>query len=136
MIQFSVTPKFFVVLGSLNAAIVVVLGAFGAHVLEIRLSAEMIDIYRTAVQYHMYHALGLFAVSMVASLNPGSVLFKFAGWAMLGGIFLFSGSLYALSFSGIRWLGAITPVGGSLFLVSWLILALGALKNKKKGAKY
>ncbi|MDH3693924.1 MAG: DUF423 domain-containing protein [Gammaproteobacteria bacterium] len=121
--------KLFILLGSLNATLVVMLGAFGAHGLKARLSQEMLAVFQTGVQYHFYHALGLFAVAFVASQFPDSTLVKWSGWTMLAGIVLFSGSLYILSLSGIRWLGAITPLGGLAFIVAWCLLAIAVVKN-------
>ena len=116
------TVRLFCILGCLNAAVAVSLGAFGAHALKARLSPEMLGTYQTAAQYHFYHALGLLAAAFVASLLPDSSLPKWAGGLMFGGIVLFSGSLYALSLTGIRWLGAITPLGGIAFIAAWLLL--------------
>ena len=101
------------------------LGAFGAHALRQRLSPEMLAIFETGVRYHVYHALGLFAVAWVADKNPASWAHA-AGWAFTVGIVVFSGSLYVLSFTGVRWLGAITPLGGVVFLVGWILLFLAA----------
>lgn len=120
--------KLFVSLGSINALIAVALGAFGAHALESRLSSEMLSIYETGVQYHFYHALGLLAVGMIATQLPDSGLVKWSGWLMFIGIVIFSGSLYILSVSGIKWLGAITPIGGTAFIVAWLLLAIAVLR--------
>jgi uncharacterized membrane protein YgdD (TMEM256/DUF423 family) len=120
--------KIFIVLGSLNAFLVVVLGAFGAHGLKDRLSENMLDIYQTGVQYHMYHAIGLLFVGILAQwLSPSTL--SWAGWAFMVGIVLFSGSLYVLSISGIKWLGAITPLGGLAFLIGWLLIVIAALRS-------
>lgn len=112
-------------LGAAFMFLAVALGAFGAHGLRQRLSPEMLAIFETGVRYHAYHALGLFAVAWVADRNPGG-LASSAGWAMAAGIVVFSGSLYALSVTGVRWLGAITPIGGVGFLVGWILLAVAA----------
>lgn len=120
--------KLFVSLGSINALIAVALGAFGAHGLENRLSTEMLSIFETGVKYHFYHALGLLAVGMIATQLPESGLLKWSGWLMFAGIIIFSGSLYILSVSGIKWLGAITPIGGTAFIVAWLLLAIAVLR--------
>lgn len=96
-------------------------GAFGAHGLKHVLSDEMKAVFETAVRYQAYHALGLFAV---AGLSPSRAAAA-AGACFLGGILLFSGSLYALSLSGVRWLGAVTPLGGLLFLAGWACLFVG-----------
>ena len=105
--------KLFVSLGALAAALGVALGAFGAHALKARLSADMLAVWQTAVQYHLWHALGLVAIGLLAQHLPASVPVRVAGWLMLAGIVLFSGSLYALALSGTRSLGAIAPFGGS-----------------------
>lgn len=109
--------------GAISTALAVIFGAFGAHVIKNTISSQMLEVYQTAVTYHFYHALGLFAVALAASFRPGSMLVNLAGWGMLAGIILFSGSLYGLSLSGVGWLGVITPLGGVLFIVSWLMLA-------------
>ncbi|MBN1993089.1 MAG: DUF423 domain-containing protein [Anaerolineae bacterium] len=121
--------KIFTLLASLNAALAVGLGAFGAHALKTKLPADLMATYQTGVQYHFYHALGLFAVAFVASQWPASALVKWSGWLMLGGIILFSFSLYALSITGFRWLGAITPLGGAAFIAAWLLLAGAVIFN-------
>lgn len=111
-------------------ALVVMLGAFGAHGLQSRLSAEMMEIFETGVQYHVYHALGLLAVGLLAVHIPDSSYLRWAGWLMLAGIIIFSGSLYVLSISGIRWLGAITPIGGVSFIAAWILMLLAILNMK------
>ena len=107
----------------------VALGAFSAHALNGRLSAEMLAVWHTGVEYHIYHALGLLAVGFVATQLPESALLKWSGWLMFTGILLFSGSLYALALSGERWLGAITPIGGIAFLAAWALLVVGVLRT-------
>lgn len=119
----------FLILGSLNMFLSVALGAFGAHGLKSRISADMLTIYQTGVHYHMIHALGIIAVALAASKLPAVALISWAGWSMLIGIVLFSGSLYALSITGIKVLGAITPFGGVAFLLGWLLLAYSAYKG-------
>ena len=125
----SAIAKLFLFLGGANAALVVVLGAFGAHALKARLSSDMMAVYQTAIQYHLFHALGLIAVGVLGAWLPGSGYLKWAGWTMLAGIVLFSGSLYLLSVSGIRWLGAITPLGGIAFIVAWVLFCIAVLKT-------
>lgn len=115
------SAKFFLAAGGLAALLAVALGAFGAHALKGRLSAEMLAVWHTGVQYHLGHALGVLAVGLVATQLPESALLKWSGGLMLAGIVLFSGSLYALAFSGLSWLGAITPVGGAAFLLAWAL---------------
>ncbi len=120
--------KLFLAAGGLAALAAVVLGAFGAHALKSRLSAEMLAVWHTGVEYHVYHALGLLAVGLVATQLPESALLKWSGWLMLAGIALFSGSLYALALSGERWLGAITPIGGLGFLAAWALFVAAVVK--------
>ena len=120
--------KYFLILGAVNAFLAVGLGAFGAHGLKARLSVDMLAVYQTAVQYHFYHALGLLLVGMLVSQWPEAGLIKTAGWVMFAGIVIFSGSLYLLSITGIRWLGAITPIGGLAFLVAWLLLVVAFIR--------
>jgi len=123
-------PKTFLILGAINAFLCVAIGAFGAHGLKEKLSPDMLAVYQTAVQYHFYHALGLAVVGLVLLYFPNSRPVAWSGWMMLAGIVLFSGSLYALSLTGVRWLGAITPVGGVVFLLAWALLAYGVWDAK------
>lgn len=116
----------FLVAGALSAAVAVMLGAFGAHALRGRLPADLLAIYQTASQYHVYHALGLLAVGLLALHVPTSSALRWSGWLMLLGTALFSGSLYLLAITGQRWLGAITPLGGTAWIAAWLLLAWAA----------
>jgi uncharacterized membrane protein YgdD (TMEM256/DUF423 family) len=113
--------RFFFLSGAVAAFIAVALGAFGAHSLKTKLSADMLNIFEIAVRYQMYHALGLIAVAWATTRWPEANL-NAAGWAFIVGIVVFSGSLYLLSATDIRWLGAITPIGGLAFLIGWAIL--------------
>lgn len=122
-------PKLFLVLGAIAGMLAVVLGAFGAHALRARLAPDLLAIYNTAVQYHFWHALGLLAIGVVALHLPASSPLKWAGWLMLAGIVLFSGSLYVLALTGARWLGAITPFGGAAFILGWLLLAFAVARG-------
>jgi uncharacterized membrane protein YgdD (TMEM256/DUF423 family) len=120
--------KLFLVLGALAGMLAVVLGAFGAHALRARLTPDLLAIYNTAVQYHFWHALGLLVIGVVAIHLPSSIALKWAGWLMLAGIVFFSGSLYVLALTGVRWLGAITPFGGAAFIVGWVLLAFAVAR--------
>jgi uncharacterized membrane protein YgdD (TMEM256/DUF423 family) len=120
-----VMDRLFFSLGSLLAFAGVALGAFAAHALKSRLSPEMLAVFEVGVRYHMYHALALLIVAWACSRWPGGWTTA-AGTLFTVGICLFSGSLYLLSVTGLRWLGAVTPVGGLLFLAGWLCLAWGA----------
>ncbi len=114
--------------GAILAFLGVALGAFGAHALKVKLAADMLAVYQTAVQYHLWHALGVVLIGIIAQLLPASKWVPIAGWTMVAGIVIFSGSLYALAITGIRVLGAVTPIGGVALLVAWLLLAYGAIK--------
>src|ERR1051325_592862 len=111
----------FFLLGALSAFVGVAAGAFGAHGLKERLSAEMLAVFETGVRYQMYHAFALLAVGWAAARGPGAWA-KAAGWLFVAGPLRLSGSLYVLSLTGLRWLGAITPLGGLAFLAGWLCL--------------
>jgi len=121
--------KFYLLLGSINALLVVLIGAFGAHGLKARLTVENMAIFQTGVQYHFYHAVGLILVGLIAWHIPTSPHLRWSAWLMIMGIILFSGSLYALSITNIRWLGMITPVGGMAFIIAWLLLSIGIIKS-------
>jgi uncharacterized membrane protein YgdD (TMEM256/DUF423 family) len=122
------SAKLFLAAGGLAALAAVALGAFGAHALKSRLSAEMLAVWHTGIEYHVYHALGLLAVGLAAQQLPDSGLLKWSGWLMLAGILLFSGSLYALALTGVRSLGAIAPVGGAAFLAAWALFVAAVLR--------
>jgi len=120
--------KLFITLASLSAMLAVVFGAFGAHALKHRLDAYALGVFETAVQYHFYHSLALLAVGVIALSQPQTALLKTSGWMFFLGILVFSGSLYLLSISGVRWLGAITPLGGLAFIGGWACLAAAGWK--------
>ncbi|MBI4246110.1 MAG: DUF423 domain-containing protein [Candidatus Rokubacteria bacterium] len=120
--------RLFLVLGSLSAFLAVALGAFAAHGLRGRLGPDMLATFETGARYHMFHALGLLAAAWAASRWPGGAAIA-AGWLFVAGTVIFSGSLYLLSVSGQRWLGAITPLGGAAFLLGWLALAVAAWRG-------
>ncbi|MFJ8065998.1 DUF423 domain-containing protein [Psychrobacillus sp. NPDC096426] len=122
--------KLFIIAGAINGFLAVAFGAFGAHALKERLSEKYLAIWETAVQYQMFHALALIAIGILMSsklIGPVSSL-NTAGYLMLAGIILFSGSLYVLSLTGIGILGAITPIGGVAFLVGWIMIIVAAVK--------
>jgi uncharacterized membrane protein YgdD (TMEM256/DUF423 family) len=118
--------KIFVVLGSLSAFLGVGLGAFGAHGLKTKVSPEMLTVWETGVLYHLIHAIGLLLVGILCHLMPEAAMVRNAGWAILLGTVLFSGSLYLLVLTGVKPLGMITPFGGIAFLVGWLLLGIAA----------
>jgi uncharacterized membrane protein YgdD (TMEM256/DUF423 family) len=120
--------KLFIILGAINAFLAVVFGAFGAHGLEGKLEPKYLEIWKTAVTYQMFHALGLLVIGVLAGKLPTSSLISTSGWLMVTGILLFSGSLYVLSVTKISILGAITPFGGVAFLSAWILMILAAVK--------
>jgi uncharacterized membrane protein YgdD (TMEM256/DUF423 family) len=120
----------FAAAGAVSAAIAVVAGAFAAHALRARLAPDLLAVFETGARYQMYHALALVAVAVVADRAPRAALAA-AGWLLVAGTVLFSGSLYALSLSGVRAFGAITPLGGVCFIAGWLALAAGILRGPR-----
>lgn len=116
-------------LGALSAALAVALGAFAAHGLRSRVSPEALQAFETGARYHMYHALALLAVAWAVSRWP-SAWVSAAGWLFVAGTVLFSGSLYLLAVTGVRALGAITPLGGLAFILGWLALAWAACAGR------
>ena len=117
-----------ILLGAGNAILAIVLGAFGAHALRNSIPERMLEIYHTAVNYHLYHALGLLLVGLLLSQQLNSELLKASVWIMQAGIIIFCGSLYLLSISQISWLGAITPIGGIAFIISWALVFVTFIK--------
>ncbi len=122
------TGRQILALGAVLAGVAVAIGAFGAHMLRPILSERMMEVFETAVRYHMFHAFALL-FSGWAYVQYESKIFRNAAWAFVLGIVFFSGSLYVLAFSGTRWLGAITPLGGLFFLTGWVWLAIGFLRR-------
>src|SRR5690554_1073855 len=107
-----IMTKIFIILGSLNALLAVALEAFGAHGLKNKLTSDMLAIFQTGVQYHMYHALGILIIAMLSERLANPVMVTWSGWLLFAGIIFFSGSLYILSTTGIKILGAVAPIGG------------------------
>lgn len=120
----------FFILGSLFGALSVGMGAFGAHALRDRVEAGLLANYQTGVTYMFYHTLALFVVVLALTRWPGSNLPVWSGWLFVVGIVFFTGSLVLMAFTGQRWLGAITPIGGVAFIVGWLLLAWTAFQAK------
>lgn len=117
----------FITIGAISAFVSVAAGAFGAHALRERLSEAALGTFQTGAQYQMYHALATLAVGVLLARFSidGSTWLTAAGWLFIAGTILFSGSLYLLAVTDVRWLGAITPLGGVAFLLGWLALAVG-----------
>ncbi len=120
-------PNLFLALAGLSGFLGVGIGAFGAHALKDKLTPELAATFQTGVQYHLIHTLALFGVGLLVMVMPQATLPRTSGYLFLAGIFLFSGSLYTLAISGVRWLGAITPLGGLCFLAAWALLTWFAL---------
>jgi uncharacterized membrane protein YgdD (TMEM256/DUF423 family) len=119
-----------ILLGAGNAALAILLGAFAAHTIQNTISERMLVIFSTAVDYHLYHAIGLIVVGLLIKLHPISKLLKFAVYLMLFGIIVFCGSLYALSLTGITKLGMVTPFGGVAFIIAWLFVFIAFIKKE------
>jgi uncharacterized membrane protein YgdD (TMEM256/DUF423 family) len=124
--------RFFAVLGALSGLVAVAAGAFGAHGLKSRLTPDLLAVFETAARYQMFHALALLAAAWAIGRWTGRAAVA-AGWCFAGGTLVFSGSLYLLALSGLRAFGAITPVGGALFLAGWLLLAVAAWRGGARG---
>ena len=118
------TARMILMLGAVTAFLGVALGAFGAHALRSRLSEQLLNTWETAVQYHLVHALGLLVVGLTLLHTGPTSLLRWSGGFMLAGMVLFSGSLYLLCLSGVRWLGAITPLGGTALLIAWALFGV------------
>lgn len=118
--------RIFLAIASTLGGISVVLGAFASHALKDRLSESALAIWETGTRYQMYHALALILIALLISRFPNSTLLTVAGFAFIAGTFIFSGSLYALSLSGIKWLGAVTPLGGIALISGWICLTIAA----------
>ena len=120
--------RLFLLFGAGYGLLGVAFGAFGAHALRARLAPDLLAVFHTGVEYQFYHAFALLAVGVLLLVKPAPAL-PVAGWCFALGVLLFSGSLYALALSGTRWLGAITPLGGLLFLAGWGALFWGVLRS-------
>ncbi|MFD0958270.1 DUF423 domain-containing protein [Paenibacillus chungangensis] len=122
-------PNYFII-GAVNAAIAIALGAFGAHGLEEKLTQHYLDVFETGVRYHMYGALGLMLIALLDKTIGGSKHVRIGGRLLLAGIAIFSGSLYILSVTGISKLGMVTPIGGVAMLAGWAFVIMGVVKSK------
>jgi uncharacterized membrane protein YgdD (TMEM256/DUF423 family) len=129
-IEIPAMPKTYLLLAAISGFFAVALGAFGAHGLRDRLSADLLAVYQTGVQYHFWHTLALLGIAALLVHAPQSAYLKWSGNLFALGIVIFSGSLYVLAISGVRWLGAITPIGGVAFLAGWVCLAIAAWQWK------
>ena len=122
------SARLWLALAGAYGLLAVAFGAFGAHALKTRLGAEAMTVYRTGVEYHFWHTLALLGVGLWAAQRPRPAL-DVAGACFAAGVLLFSGSLYALALTGVRAFGAVTPLGGLLFLAGWAALIWAALRS-------
>lgn len=114
--------KLFLQFAAISGALAVSLGAFGAHALKTKLAdSGLTNTYETAVSYHFYHTFALLAIGLLAMKFPSTIM-NWSGYTMISGLIVFSGSLYVLCLSGVRWLGAITPIGGLALIAGWILL--------------
>lgn len=120
--------KWLLIMGALMGFVSVAAGAFGAHALKQRLEPELLSIFEVGARYHMYHALAMCLAALVSTVIPGALILL-SGWLFFVGSLIFSGSLYLLALTGIRAIGAVTPIGGVILLLGWLFLALAAIKS-------
>ena len=122
------TDRLFGALGALLALMSVAAGAFGTHALRPRLASDLLAVFETAAKYQMYHALALLLVAVALGKWGGAAL-VWAGWLFVAGTAVFSGSLYILALTGVRWWGAVTPIGGACFLLGWILVVWGVLNE-------
>ena len=113
--------KFFLTVGAISGGLAVLLGAFGAHLLKQMISPEMLEVFKTGIQYQFYHTFALLAVGILMYIKPAKTL-KWCGYLFIGGILIFSGFLYLLAITGIKPLGMIVPIGGIMLVAGWICL--------------
>ncbi len=118
--------------GAVFMALAVVFGAFGAHIVQDMLTPDRFEVYKTGVEYHFYHSLGLLLLGVIMMKMPGNRWLVWSGYSLMAGILIFSGSLYVLTLTDTGWLGAVTPLGGVAFILGWIFLAVGVLKADSK----
>ena len=118
--------------GAVFMALAVVFGAFGAHIVQDMLTPDRFEVYKTGVEYHFYHSLGLLLIGVIMMKMPGNRWLVWSGYSLMAGILIFSGSLYVLTLTDTGWLGAVTPLGGVAFILGWIFLAVGVLKADSK----
>ena len=121
--------KLFLVVAALSGLLAVAIGAFGAHGLKGRVAADLMVIYQTGVQYHFYHTFAILFVALLMMHYPQLGLLRWSGVFFIVGILIFSGSLYVMALTGLRWLGAVTPIGGLALIVGRFLLALSAYQG-------
>ena len=119
--------KSILTIAAISGLLAVVLGAFGAHALKKMISPEMLEVYKTGVQYQFYHTFALLAVGVLMHFNTSKAL-QWSGYLFVVGILLFSGSLYVMTITGIKALGIITPFGGTVWIAAWFLLMIHCSK--------
>ena len=129
-LRFATVAKPYLIIGALLAGLSVVLGAFGAHGLKSVLTAQQLNTFEIGVRYQMYHALALLLLPALSGVVSSTWANRVA-FCFVTGTVLFSGSLYALGMSGIKWFGPITPLGGMFFIIGWVLLVIGLVKGHK-----
>jgi uncharacterized membrane protein YgdD (TMEM256/DUF423 family) len=122
------TSRKFILAAAVLLALATALGAFGAHALRTKLSSARYDSFEIAVTYQFFHALGLLGIGLLLRQSAGALL-RWAGWTMLAGLTLFSGSIYALTFGAPPWFGVVAPLGGLSLIVAWILLAAHAWRE-------
>lgn len=122
--------RFFVILGSINMALAIAIGAFGAHGLAGKVSEKMLQNWNTGAHYHIIHALALIAIGLILSkVESSSTMLTVAGWFIFAGVLFFSGSLYTLVLTGVKTWGMVTPIGGVSFIIGWILVAIATAKQ-------
>lgn len=124
-------PKSLLIIGSIYMAFAVAFGAFGAHIVQDMLTPERFEVYKTGVEYHFYHAIGLLLIGVASFHLEKSAWLIWSSRLIIIGILIFSGSLYILTLTNTGWLGAITPLGGVAFILGWSFFAVSASKESK-----
>ena len=124
--------RFFIAVAAVLGALAVILGAFGAHALKPKLTADQLNTFETGIRYHFYHALALLVLAFI-SMKLQSTLLPYVGYLWITGVVLFSGSIYLLATKAIlgishwNWLGPVTPIGGTLLIIGWILLLISVL---------
>lgn len=125
-------PSGLLITGSLFMALAIAFGAFGAHIVQEMLTPDRFEVYKTAVEYHFYHAIGLLILGLLTQKTGLTSWYRWSGTSFIFGILIFSGSLYILTLTDTGWLGIVTPLGGFAFILGWSFMILGVMKSREK----